>query len=129
MVVEVALSLVLLAGAGLLMRSFVALEEVDLGLRPDHILVARLPLPKGQYTTAAAKQQFFRSLLERVSALPGVISATETSSLPPYGGIGSEIEISGKTHTEKWEGIFQLVSEGYFRTLGIRQLRGLQRWS
>jgi putative ABC transport system permease protein len=123
-VVEVALSLVLLAGAGLLMRSFVALQEVDLGLRPDHILVARLPLPKGQYTTAAAKQQFFRSLLERVSVLPGVISATETSTLPPYGGIGTEIDISGKTHTEKWEGIFQLVSEGYFRTLGIRQLRG-----
>jgi putative ABC transport system permease protein len=123
-VIEVALSLVLLAGAGLLMRSFVALEEVDLGLRPDNLLFARIPLPKGQYTTAAAKQQFFRSLLERVSALPGVISATETSTLPPYGGIGTEIDISGKTHTEKWEGIFQLVSEGYFRTLGIRQLRG-----
>lgn len=123
-VVEVALSLVLLAGAGLLMRSFVALQEVDLGLRPDNILVARIPLPRGQYTTAAAKQQFFRSLLERVSALPGVVSATETSTLPPYGGIRTEIEISGKTHTDKWEGIFQLVSEGYFRTLGIRQLRG-----
>ena len=123
-VVEVALSLVLLAGAGLLMRSFVALQEVDLGLRPDHLLVARLPLPRGQYTTAAAKQQFFRSLLARVSALPGVVSATETSTLPPYGGIGTEIEIRGKTHSEKWESIFQLVSEGYFRTLGIRQLRG-----
>ncbi len=123
-VVEVALSLVLLAGAGLLMRSFVALQEVDLGLRPDHLLVARLPLPRGQYTTAAAKQQFFRSLLARVSALPGVVSATETSTLPPYGGIGTEIEIRGKTHSEKWESIFQLVSEGYFRPLGIRQLRG-----
>jgi len=123
-VAEVALSLVLLAGAGLLMRSFVALQEVELGLRTDHILVARIPLPRGQYTTAAAKQQFFRSLLERVSALPGVESATETSTLPPYGGIRTELEISGKTHTEKWEGIFQLVSEGYFRTLGIRLLRG-----
>jgi len=123
-VAEVALSLVLLAGAGLLMRSFVALQEVDLGLRPDNILVARIPLPRGQYTTAAAKQQFFRSLLERVSALPGVVSATETSTLPPYGGIPSEIEISGKTHSDKWDAIFQLVSEGYFRTLGIRQLRG-----
>jgi len=123
-VAEVALSLVLLAGAGLLMRSFVALQEVDLGLRPDNILVARIPLPRGQYTTAAAKQQFFRSLLERVSALPGVVSATEISTLPPYGGIPSEIEISGKTHSDKWDAIFQLVSEGYFRTLGIRQLRG-----
>jgi predicted permease len=123
-VVEVALSLVLLAGAGLLMRSFISLQAVDLGLRPDNILVARIPLPRGQYTTPAAKQQFFRTLLERVSALHGVVSATETSTLPPYGGIGTEIEISGKTHSDKWEGIFQLVSEGYFRTLGIRQLRG-----
>jgi len=123
-VVEVSLSMVLLVGAGLLMRSFVALQEVDLGLKPDHLLVARLPLPRAQYTTVAAKQQFFRSLLERVSALPGVVSATETSTLPPYGGIGTEMDISGKTHSEKWEGIFQLVSEQYFRTLGIRLLRG-----
>lgn len=123
-VVEVALSVVLLAGAGLLMRSFVAMQEVDLGLRPDHLLFARIPLPRGQYTTVAAKQQFFRLLLERVSALPGVTSATETSTLPPYGGIGTEIEVSGKTHTDTWQAIFQLVSEGYFRTLGIRQLRG-----
>jgi len=123
-IAEVALSLILLAGAGLLMRSFVALQEVDLGLRPDHLLVARVPLPRGQYTTVAAKQQFFRSLLERVSALPGVVSATETSTLPPYGGIRTDIDISGKTHTEAWQAIFQLVSEGYFRTLGIRQLRG-----
>src|SRR6266404_657552 len=119
-VAEVALSLVLLAAAGLLMRSFVALQEVDLGLTPDNILVARIPLPRGQYATAAAKQQFFRSLLERVSGLPGVVSATEASTLPPYGGIRTELEISGKTHTEKWEGIFQLVSEGYFRTQGIQ---------
>ena len=123
-VAEVALSLVLLAAAGLLMRSFVALQEVDLGLRPDNILVARIPLPRGQYATAGAKQQFFHTLLERVSGLPGVVSATEASTLPPYGGIRTELEISGKTHTEKWEGIFQLVSEGYFRTLGIRLLRG-----
>src|SRR5258708_16031531 len=123
-VAEVALSLVLLAAAGLLMRSFVALQEVDLGLRPDNILVARIPLPRGQYATAAGKEQVFRSLLERGSGLPGVVSATEASTLPPYGGIRTELEISGKTHTEKWEGIFQLVSEGYFRTLGIRLLRG-----
>jgi predicted permease len=123
-VVEVALSLVLLAGAGLLMRTFVALQEVDLGLNPDSILVARLPLPRGQYKTAADKQRFFRQLLPRLYALPGIVAATETSTLPPYGGIGSEIEIGGKTHAEKWEAMFQLCSEGYFPTLGLRLLRG-----
>jgi len=123
-VVEVALSLVLLVGAGLLMRSFVALEQVELGLNPDNILVARLPLPKEQYKTATAKQHFFRELLQRLYALPGVVAATETSTLPPYGGIPSEVDVPGKTHSDKWNAIFQLCSEGYFPTVGIRTLRG-----
>lgn len=123
-VVEVALSMALLVGAGLLMRSFVALQEVELGLNPDHILVARLPLPKGQYKTAAAKQHFFRELLARLYAVPGVVAATETSTLPPYGGIPSEVDVPGKTHSDKWDAIFQLCSEGYFPTLDIRTLRG-----
>lgn len=123
-VAEVALSLVLLAGAGLLMRSFIKLQTVDLGLNPENVLHARLPLPRGQYQTAGAKQALFRQMLSRVQALPGIVVASTTSSLPPYGGIRSEIDISGKTHSEKWEAIFQLASEGYFPTLGLRLLRG-----
>ena len=123
-VCEVALSLVLLAGAGLLIRNFVKLQSVDLGLDPNNILVARLPLPRDQYKTAAAKQQFFEALLPRLHALPGVVAATETSTLPPYGGIGTDIDIPGKTHTERWEAIYQLCSDGYFRTLGLKILRG-----
>ena len=69
-------------------------------------------------------QQFFQKLLPRLKALPGVVDATETSTLPPYGGIGSEIEIPGKTLTERWDAIFQLCSEGYQPTLGLRLLRG-----
>jgi putative ABC transport system permease protein len=123
-VCEVALSLVLLAGAGLLIRNFVKLQSVDLGLDPNNILVARLPLPRDQYKTAASKQQFFEALLPRLHALPGVVAATETSTLPPYGGIGTDIDIPGKTHTERWEAIYQLCSDGYFRTLGLKTLRG-----
>lgn len=123
-VAEIALSLMLLVGAGLLMRSFVALQRVDLGLNPDNILVARLPFPRGTYKTAAEKQRFFQQVLQRIHALPGVVAATETTSLPPYGGIGTDLEIPGKTHTERWNGVFQLVSEGYARTLGLRVIRG-----
>jgi putative ABC transport system permease protein len=123
-VTEVALSIVLLMGAGLLMRSFVKLQTVDLGLDPNNIVVARLPLPKAQFPDIAAKQQFFDELLRRVHALPGVVAAAETSTLPPYGGIGTEIDIPGKTHTERWDAIFQLCSEGYFKTLGLRTVRG-----
>jgi putative ABC transport system permease protein len=123
-VVEVALSLVLLTGAGLMMRTFAAIRHVDLGFNPNNILVARLPFPRGQYKTAAEKQKFFSQLLPRLKALPGVAEATETSSLPPYGGIRTEVEIPGKTHNDRWEAIYQLVSEGYFRTLGAKLVRG-----
>ncbi len=123
-VLEVGLSLTLLVAAGLLMRSFVALRDVKLGLQPDHIFVARLPLPVERYKTADQVTGFYRPLLQRLKALPGVVEATETSTLPPYGGIPSDIEIPGKTHAEKWNAMFQLVSEGYFPVLKIQFVDG-----
>ena len=101
-VMELALSLVLLTGAGVMIRTFVKLQTTDLGFNPKNILVARLPFPKDQYRTAAEKQRFFGQLLPRLTALPGVVAATETSGLPPYGGISTDIEITGKTHLDRW---------------------------
>lgn len=121
---EVALSLTLLVSAGLLMKSFLALRQVHLGLRPDHVLVIRLPLPEDRYKTAEQVQGFFRPLLLGVKSLPGVVNAAETSALPPYGGIPGEVDVSGKTHSEKWPTLFQLCSEGYFPTVGISFLQG-----
>jgi len=121
---EVMLSIVLLVGAGLMMRSLFALQHVELGLNPVNILVARTPLPKGQYETAQQKKIFFRQVLQRVTALPGVIAATETSSLPPYGGPESDVVIPGKTHADPWNVMFQLCSEGYFQTMGRHLLSG-----
>jgi putative ABC transport system permease protein len=123
-VLEVAVSLTLLVGAGLLMRSFVALRDVHLGLKPDHVFVARLPLPEDRYKTSNQIAGFYRPLLNRLKALPGVVDATETSTLPPYGGIPSDVEIPGKTHTEKWTALFQLCSESYFPTLKIELIDG-----
>ena len=123
-VLEVGLSLTLLVAAGLLMRSFVALRDVKLGLQPDHVLVARLPLPVDRYKTAEQVQGFYRPLLQRLKALQGVVEATETSTLPPYGGIPSDIEIPGKSHAEKWNAMFQLCSEGYFPVLKIQFVAG-----
>jgi predicted permease len=123
-VLEVALSLTLLVTAGLLMRSFVALRDVHLGLQPDHVLVTRIPLPPDRYKNAAQIAGFYRPLLQRIKALPGVVDVTETSTLPPYGGIRSEIEVPGKTHEEKWTALCQLISEGYFPVLKIQLLEG-----
>jgi putative ABC transport system permease protein len=123
-VVEVALSLVLLSGAGLLMRSFVGLQTTDLGIRTDHVLVSRVPFPRGQYKTAAEKQRFFRPLMQRLSAQPGVTASAVSTTLPPFGGIESDIDIPGVSHVDKWHAIATLCSEGYFPTLGMRLQRG-----
>jgi putative ABC transport system permease protein len=123
-VAEVALCFTLLVGAGVLMRSFVALRGVDLGMRPDHVVLTRLPLPPEQYKGAAQVQSFYRPLLARVKALPGVTDVAESSALPPYGGFSSEIEIPGQTHSEKWNALFQLCSEDYFALLRIKLLKG-----
>ena len=121
---EVALSILLLVGAGLMMRTLFALEHVDLGFNPRNILVTRLPFPKGRFETAEQKRIFFTQLIDRISALPGVVAATTTSTLPPYGGIRGDVTVPGKTHTERWIALAQLSSEGYFPTLGLRLTRG-----
>ena len=123
-VLEVALSLTLLVAAGLLLRSFEALREVHLGLQPDHVLVARLPLPDARYHTAEQVTGFYRPLLQRIAALPGVVGAAETSAMPPYGGLNTDIEIPGRTHEEKWKALFQLCSDGYFPLLKLQLLDG-----
>jgi hypothetical protein len=76
-----------------------------------------------RYKTARDLAGFYRPLVER-QALPGVVAATETSTLPPYGGIRSDVEVPGKTHDEKWTALFQLCSEGYFDVLRIRFVEG-----
>ena len=123
-VAEVALSLVLMTGAGLLMRSFLNLTTADLGLDPEKVLFARVSLPRARYEAREAKQQFFDQLVARVRTLPGVVTAAVGSTLPPYGGITGEIEVPGTTHEDKWRSISQLVSEDYFATLRLRLLRG-----
>jgi putative ABC transport system permease protein len=123
-VCEVALSFTLLVGAGLLMRSFVALREIGLGLQPDHVLISKLSLPTDRYKTAAQVRSFYRPLLVRLKNLPGVAEVATSNALPPYGGFTSEIEIPGKVHAEKWSSQFQLCSEGYFSALRIELKNG-----
>jgi putative ABC transport system permease protein len=121
---EVALSLALLTGAGLLMRSFFALQQVQLGADPSHILAAVLPMPPERYKGAAQITGFFRPLLDHLKTTPGVVVATEATSLPPFGGFVSKLEIPGKSAGEDWRSQVELCSEGYFDTLRMKLLRG-----
>jgi len=113
-VVEVALSLILLFMAGLFMRSFLAIQNVPLGWQPDHLLTGRLPLPSQRYKTGPQLVSFFDPLTRNLRLTPGIEDASPASTTPPYGGFGGNIEIPGKTHTGEWGSLIQLVGENYF---------------
>jgi putative ABC transport system permease protein len=118
-VMEVAVSLTLLIGAGLLMHSFWALREVNLGLQADHVFKTMLLLPPDRYKTAEQVSALFRPVLARVTAIPGVMDAAESSSVPPNNTEDSKIEVSGKSPDKQWHAQVQNVSETYFRVLHI----------
>ena len=123
MVLEIALSLVLLTSAGLLMRSFVKLQTVELGLDPERLLFVRIPLAGERYKTAASQEAFLREALPRVRALAGVDAATTTTGLPLFGGAGLEFDVPGTVHDEKWNGIFQLEARATSRRSASRCCR------
>jgi putative ABC transport system permease protein len=121
---EVAISLMLLTGAGLLMRSFLALVNVDLGFDPDRTIVTVIPLPEGRYRTAEQVSVFLRPLIERVRTIPGVVAAAPVSVAVPFGGSGGSVDIPGKVHSEQWQALINLTTEGYFRVMNSRFRRG-----
>jgi len=127
-IVEVALSLVLLVAAGLLLRSFASLAKVDPGFRAQNVLTFGVSLPPAHYDTQARTSGFFRALLERVATLPGVTAAGAVSPLP-FGGNNwsGGFNIEGRTvpdggiapHADQ-----RVVSSGYFKAIGIPLRRG-----
>ncbi len=127
-VAEVALSLMLLIGAGLLLRSFVRLLDVNLGFQPANVLTARVSLPDAAYPEDEDVAAFQQEVLRRLESLPGVHSAGLVTPLPLSGAqIAVGITIEGKPEPPPGEGPyarFRSVGGDYFRTLGIPLLRG-----
>ena len=119
-VLEIALSLTLLIGAGLLMRSFVALRDLRLGLQADHVFTAVLPLPAERYATTQQVTAFLQPLLARVKALPGVVHAAAATAMPPYVGADSKIEIAGQAPDSARQTLYQQVTDEYFGTLRLQ---------
>jgi putative ABC transport system permease protein len=120
---EVALSLVLLTGAGLFLRSFVAATGVDLGLQPSRVLALNVNLPQLRYGTPEKRLQFYQELERLVAGLPGVESAAYANRMPLRGGWGGSVNPDTAPDTT-YDVDRQAVSTGYFRTLGIGLLRG-----
>jgi predicted permease len=122
-VAEVALSLVLLIGAGLFLKSFTLIMGMDLGFRTENVLAMNITLPELRYRTAEQRVQFFQELERRAGALPGVRSVAFANRFPLRGGWSTGISIDGVAETYMAPQA-QAVSTGYFETLGIPLLRG-----
>lgn len=125
---ELALSLALLAGSGLLIRSFLRLQEVDAGFRADGVLTMRISLPQQQYPKPEQTRAFYRTLLDRVRQLPGVDAAGAVTGLPLSGtGWSGTTIIDTQAVPEKDrtpEADQRPVTPGYFEAMGIPLLRG-----
>jgi putative ABC transport system permease protein len=127
-VAETALALVLLIGSGLLIKSFVRVQQVSPGFHPDHVLAMQVSLPAFKYKEAGQIDTFYRQALESIRRLPGVQSAGATSILPMSGQNSSgSFRIEGRAvqtgevipHGDRWS-----VTEGYFQAMQIPLVRG-----
>jgi predicted permease len=126
-VVEVALALLLLVGAGLLIRSFALLQQVDPGFDPRGILTFDLWLPDSQYAELHQSADFYARLIGRLSAAPGVASAAAVFGLPLSGGqsVQGSFEIPGRPQdAEEPDAGLRIVTSDYFRTLRIPLRQG-----
>ena len=125
-VAEVALALILLVAAGLLGRSFRSLQRADVGFDPGHLLTMRVTLSGPRYHQRP--EVYFKEAIRRVTAVPGVRSASAVLSLPVGGGgfyLGRGFIRPGLTHpAEGYSAGFQVVLPGYFKTLGVPLLKG-----
>ena len=126
MLAQIALSAILLVGAGLMVKSLMRLNGVSLGFNTDNVVAMRMALPERRYPTADARLRFFEELERQVSAMPGVEAVAFTNNLPLRGGWGSGFTIDGVTAPpgRVFDADFQAVSSGYFQTLGITLSHG-----
>lgn len=123
-VAQVALSVVLLLGAGLLMRSFVKLVGVDLGFDPSNLLVVPVGFPPRENASADAYRQFYSATLERLRTMSGVRAAALSNGVPPFGVMSSALEIPGIAVRPQSLAMVVFCSDGFIGTIGVPLVRG-----
>jgi putative ABC transport system permease protein len=124
---EVALSLVLLIGAGLMMRSFSRLLAVDPGFKPDHVLTAFVSLPVTKYPKRQDQAAFFDRLLDRLQNLPAVSAAGVVSDLPLFGGSSTGFDVDGRPEAlpgQRPMTDYRMINPDYFAAMGMKLVKG-----
>lgn len=125
-VAEISITLALLVGAGLLLRSFAQLRSADIGVNSHYVLTTLINLPPAKYPTLAKRRHFFDRLLDRARATPGVECAAVSTEIPLQGGSNGYIHVEGQTDpalTSQLVG-WNYITPDYFRTLSIPVLKG-----
>jgi predicted permease len=121
---QVAISMLLLIFAGLMVRSFIAVTNTQLGFDPKDLLTVQIHFPGQRYQTAQGKRAFLEPALTRISSIPGVKNATTAIAHPGFGAATEDVAIPGKPHDKNWQTSFEACSETYFDTIGLQLLRG-----
>jgi putative ABC transport system permease protein len=125
---EVALALTLLSGGGLVIHSLLKLMHVDLGFRRDHLLTFSLPVPSERLPKPEQVTLFYRQLLERIAAVPGVVSVAAATGMPVQGtNFGMPFQIAGRPINDPGQrpgAGFNMVTPDFFRTFGIQVSQG-----
>ncbi len=127
LVTEVALTLMLLAGAGLMMRTTIALYRADAIVDSSKVLLASVTLPTQKYPTAEQRMAFYQRLQERLRAVSAMASGTIASAMPFFGAPRWSVEFDGRpagTRDVPPSGSYVVIGSGYFETLAVRLLRG-----
>lgn len=121
---EVALSLMLLVGATLMIRTLFSLQDANLGFRPDRILTLRIPFSDQRYPDAARRVAFLQDLLGRVESVPGVSAAGVDTGFPPLGNWEMPVEMIGAAQQDTRPALVDQASEGFVKVMGIPLVQG-----
>jgi putative ABC transport system permease protein len=122
--IQVTLAIVLLVGAGLMMRTLISLRNIDPGIDTTNVLVGRFSFPQNQRATPAERSQFVRQVVERVGTIPGVLAASPSIGVPLEGSAVLTVSVPGGVSSAPPRSMLELVGSGYFRAIGLSVVNG-----
>jgi predicted permease len=127
-VLEVAMTIVLLVGAGLMIRSFLKMYSADIGIRTENLMGMRIQLSAEKYASADARRTFFEQLEPKLASIPGAEAVAVTTSVPPFGAGSRSLEVEGRTVRQADEAAPLItvvsVTPGFFEAVGVSIGRG-----
>jgi putative ABC transport system permease protein len=122
--VQVALAVVLLVGAGLMMRTLVALQQIEIGLDTSGVLTGNFAFPQDDGRTPEDTSRFFQQVVHRVATLPGVVAVSPSLAVPMQGGPFMPIAVTGVPANDNSRAVVDFVGDGYFEAIGLPLVRG-----